>query len=102
MDFFFKNIKIVGWHFFVRLAIGILLRKPPKQEWRENSWIRPGFWVAIDKRGSRDKTGTLEMQEWRKIGGEIKCLLREDRVERARRAGEAITLVRVEGKEKEL
>ena len=83
------------------LAIGSLLRKPLKQEWRENSWIRPGSWAAIDKRGFKDKTGTLEIQEWRKLGRKIKCLLQEDRVERVRRMGEAITLVWVKGKEKE-
>ena len=75
--------------------------KPPKQEWRENSWIRPGTWAHVNERGSKANAGVLTRQEGRKLTRKIKWLLREDRVERAQRAGEAITLLQAEGKEKE-
>ena len=73
--------------------------KPPKREWAENSWIRPGTWAVVDERGSKKNAGVLRRQERRKLTRRIKRLLGEDRVERARRAGEKATLLRTEGKE---
>ena len=58
-------------------------------------------WATIDERGSKKNAGVLKRQEGRKLTRQIKRLLGEDRVERARRTGEKATLLRAEGKEKE-
>ena len=55
----------------------------------------------MDEHESEDKAGTPTRQEGHKLNWKIKCLLREDMVERAQWAGEAITLFRAEGEEKE-
>ena len=79
------------------------IKKPPNREWAENSWIRTGIWAAIDERGSKKNAGVLRRQEGRKLTRRIKRLLGEDRVERARRAGETATLLllRAEGKKED-
>ena len=88
-----------GEEMFAKLADAI--DKPPKREWVENSWIRPGTWAVVDEHGSKKNAGTLKRQEGRKLTRRIKRLLGEGWVERARRAGEKATLLRAEGKEKE-
>ena len=77
------------------------INEPPKQERRENSWIRPGIWGAIGERRSKANAGVRTRQERRKLTRKVKRLLQEDRIELVRRAGEAITILRVEGKEEE-
>ena len=84
---------------FAELAGAI--EKLPKRDWEENAWIRPGTWAAVDERGAKKNAGTLTRREGRKLTRRIKRLLDEDRVERARRAGEKAVLLRAEGKEKE-
>ena len=84
---------------FVLLAAAI--KKPPRRERKENSWIRPGTWAVIDEHVFKANAGVLTRQQGRKLTRRIHKLLREDQVERARRAGEKATLLRVEGKEKE-
>ena len=86
-----------GEEMFAKLVAAI--DKPPKREWRVNSWICPGTWAAVDERGSKAKQDTLSGREGRKLNWRIKRLLGEDRVERARRAGESMTLLRAAGKE---
>ena len=81
-----------GQEMFSTLAATI--KKPPKRERAENSWIRSGTWVAVNKHGSKKNTGVLTRQEGRKLTRRIKRLLGEDRVERARRAGEKATSLR--------
>ena len=89
-----------GEEMFVKLADAI--DNPPKREWAENSWIRPSTWAAVDEHGSKKNAGVLKRQEGRKLTRRIKRLLDEDQVERVRQAGEKATLLRAEGKEKEL
>ena len=84
---------------FAELAAAIV--KPPRREWAENAWSRPGTWAAIDERGAKKNAGTLKRSEGRKLTRRIRKLLGEDRTERARRAGEEATMLRAEGKEKE-
>ena len=82
--------------------LGAAIEKSPKREWEENSWIRPGTWATVDKRGVKKNAGVLRRQEGRKLTRKIHKLLREDGVERARRAGEKATLLWAKGKEKEV
>ena len=64
-----------------------------KVEHREraaNEWIRPGTWVLINQRVTFRKEGNLSMAEGRRLNRAIKAALKADRVERTRRAGEAV------------
>ena len=88
-----------GGEMFAKLAGTI--KKLPKRECAENSWIRPGTWAAVDKCGSKKNSGTLKRKEGRKLTRRIKRLLGEDRMEWARRAGKKATLLWAEGEEKE-
>ena len=63
--------------------------------------IRPGTWATVDERAAKKNVGTLTRRLGRKLTRRIKRLLGEDRVERARRAGEKATLLPAEGNEKE-
>ena len=55
--------------------------KPPKQEWRQNLWIRPGIWADVDEPRPNANSGVLTRQEGRKLTWKIRWVLREDRVE---------------------
>ena len=81
-----------GEEMFATLAA--IIEKPPKREWAENSWIRPGTWAAIDERGSKKNAGILKRQEGRKLMRRIKRLLGKGRMELAQRAGEKATSLR--------
>ena len=76
-------------------------RERTQREYAAKSWIRPGTWALIDRRGSMRKQGTLTRHEGRKLGREVKRAIKADQVERARRAGEAAVLLLTEGKAKE-
>ena len=84
---------------FARLAATI--EKPEKRDRAVSSWIRPGTWALVDRRASLRKQGTLTRWEGRKLGREIKRALKADRIERARRAGEAAMMLLAGGEAKE-
>merc|ERR1711906_12899 len=88
-----------GEHMFAELVGAI--EKVPKRERDAYVWIRPGTWAAVDERAARKNAGTLTRRMGRKLTRRIRRMLGEDRVERARRAGEKAVLLREEGKEKE-
>ena len=57
----------------------------------ENSWIRPGTWALIDSRAAARRDGHLSRALSRRYGRKIRASLKLDRIERARRVGEAIS-----------
>ena len=66
------------------------VEKPLARERPENHWVRPGTWLLVDQRAAMRKEGILTQREARRLGRKIAAALKEDRKERARRAGEAI------------
>ena len=57
----------------------------------ENSWIRPGTWALIDSRAAARRDGHLSRALSRRYGRKIRASLKLDRIEQARRVGEAIS-----------
>ena len=77
------------------------VEKLPKRERPESAWVRPGTWALIDERAARRKEGNLTQREARRLGRKIAAALKEDRKERARKAGEAIMMELKDGNVKE-
>ena len=57
----------------------------------ENSWIRPGTWALIHSRAGMRSDGRLTRALSRRYARKIRASLKQDRIERARRVGEAIS-----------
>ena len=68
------------------------MEKPPVKERPDNLWVRLSTWSLVDRRAVMRKEGTLTQLKARKLGRLISAFLKEDRKERARKAGEAIML----------
>ena len=68
------------------------LEKPSAKERPENAWVRPGTWPLVDRRAELRKAGRLTQREARRLARTIRALLKLDRQERARKAGEAIMM----------
>ena len=61
-----------------------------RRERAENKWIRQTTWDLVDRRTQVRREGKLNIAESRKLSRRIKASLREDRRERALRAGEEV------------
>ena len=71
-------------------ALAEKVEKPQRRERVENKWIRQATWDLVDRRTRLRREGKLNITGSRKLSRRIKALLREDRRERARRAGEEV------------
>ena len=67
-----------------------------------SSWICPSTWALIDRRSSMRKHVSLTRLKGRRLGQEIKGLIRADRIKRGRKVGEVTVLLLAEGELKEL
>ena len=67
-------------------------QKPERRERPDHSWIRPGTWGLIHRRAELRNAGQMPRREGFKLGRDIKNALKQDRIERARRAGEQAVL----------
>ena len=76
------------------------VEEPEKRDRPDHEWIRGGTWKLIDERASRRKQGTLTQAEGRRLSRRIHHALKEDRKERARKAGEEIMAALNEGSSK--
>ena len=72
------------------MALVEAVKEPQKRDRPDHDWIRGGTWKLIDERASRRKQGTLTQAQGRRLSRRIHRALREDRKERARRAGKEI------------
>ena len=68
------------------------LETPPVKQRPENVWVRPGPCSLVDRRTELRKAGRLTQCELRRLARAIRVLLKLDRQERARKAGEAIMM----------
>ena len=71
-------------------ALAEKVEKPRRRERVENSWIRQATWELVDRRTQLRREGKLDIEENPRLSRRIKKSLREDRRERARRAGEEV------------
>ena len=82
-------------------ALAEKFEKPRRRERAENSWIRQATWELVDRRTQLRREGKLDIKKSQRLSRRIKALLREERRERARRAGEEIMGHLREGRIKE-
>ena len=76
------------------------LEAPGKRDRPDHEWIRGGTWALIDERASRRKQGTLTQAQGRRLSRRIRQALKQDRRERARKAGEEIMGALADGSSK--
>ena len=68
------------------------VEKPPVKERLENTWVRSGTWLLVDRRAELQMTGALTQRESRRLARAIKVSLKLDRHDQAHKAGESIVL----------
>jgi len=66
----------------------------------DNNWIRAGTWSLIDERARLQQNGELGNGIARRMSRKIKASLKEDRVERAQKVGEAVSVHLAKGEVK--
>ena len=84
-------------------AYAKLAKTIPKADPRDsvdNSWIRAGTWSLIDEQARLRQNGELGNGIARRMSRKIKASLKEDRVERARKVGEAVSVHLAKGEVK--
>lgn len=77
------------------------IKRTPKREWKDNSWIRPGTWALVNERVKLQLLERLTQAEGRQPTQRIHAALKGDKIECVRKAGEEVMAHHVKGDSRE-